>query len=131
MTVVLVACRVGLAVVFAIAGISKLRDLSGTRRAVAGFGVPESAAPTAAVLLPLAELAVAIALVVPVTAVAAATAAVALLAFFSAGIAANLARGRRPDCHCFGQVQPGPIGARTLARNGILAALALVIVAAG
>src|SRR5437763_2191207 len=109
MTVVLVACRVGLAVVFATAGISKLRDLSGTRRAVAGFGVPASAAQTAAVLLPLAELAAAIALVVPVTAVAAATAAVALLAFFSAGIAAHLAQGRRPDFHCFGHAPPPPL----------------------
>jgi uncharacterized membrane protein YphA (DoxX/SURF4 family) len=131
MTVVALVCRVGLAVVFATAGISKLRDLPGTRQAVGDFGVPQPAAPTAAVLLPLTELVVATALVVPATAVGAATAALALLAFFSAGIAGNLVRGQRPDCHCFGQLHSTPIGTGALVRNGVLAAVALVIVAAG
>jgi peroxiredoxin len=47
-----------------------------------------------------------------------------LLLLFVAGIGANLARGRKPDCHCFGQLHSAPAGWKTLARNGVLAALA-------
>ncbi|MDX6381014.1 MAG: hypothetical protein QOI57_2038, partial [Rubrobacteraceae bacterium] len=45
-----------------------------------------------------------------------------------AGIALNLARGRKPDCHCFGQLHSAPAGWNTLARNGALAAVAGLLV---
>src|SRR5918992_5454999 len=47
-----------------------------------------------------------------------------LLMLFVVGIALNLARGRKPDCHCFGQLHSAPAGWNTLARNGVLAAVA-------
>jgi hypothetical protein len=50
--------------------------------------------------------------------------ALALLSVFVAGIGINLARGRTPECHCFGQLHSAPAGWKTLARNGILAAVA-------
>jgi len=50
--------------------------------------------------------------------------ALALLLLFMVGIGFNLARGRRPDCHCFGQIHSAPVGWKTLARNGALAAVA-------
>jgi methylamine dehydrogenase accessory protein MauD len=54
--------------------------------------------------------------------------ALVLLGAFSLAVAVNLARGRTPDCHCFGQVHSRPIGAGTLARNAILGgASALVL----
>ncbi len=50
--------------------------------------------------------------------------ALALLLLFVSGISANLARGRKPECHCFGQLHSSPAGWKTLARNGVLAAFA-------
>lgn len=61
----------------------------------------------------------------------AAVGALALLAIFTVAIAVNLARGRRPDCRCFGQIGAGPIGRSTLARNGGLMAVAGFVVAFG
>jgi peroxiredoxin len=40
-------------------------------------------------------------------------------------------RGRAPDCHCFGQLHSEPAGPKTLARNGLLAAVAVFVAAAG
>jgi hypothetical protein len=45
---------------------------------------------------------------------------------FSASVAAQLARGKHPPCACFGAWSPAPVGARTLARNAALIALAVV-----
>ncbi len=55
----------------------------------------------------------------------------ALLALFIGGISINLARGRKPDCHCFGQLYSKPIGWSTLIRNVVLAAVAGLIVGLG
>ena len=55
-------------------------------------------------LLPLVELVIAAALVPASIASIAAIAAIALLGVFVIAIVVNLARGRRPDCNCFGQV---------------------------
>ena len=52
--------------------------------------------------------------------------AVATLAVFSAMVAAQLARGKHPPCACFGAWSPKPVGARTLARNAALIAIAVV-----
>ena len=46
---------------------------------------------------------------------------------FVVGISINLARGRTPECHCFGQLHSAPAGWKTLARNGALAAVAAFI----
>lgn len=49
-----------------------------------------------------------------------------LLAVFSASIVANLARGRRPICACFGSWSARPLGWRHLVRNALLIALAVI-----
>jgi thiol-disulfide isomerase/thioredoxin len=120
-----------LAGVFAFAGVAKLFDLPGSRRAMVDFGVPERAAPLAGLLLPLAELATAAALVLNPSARWGAIAALALLLAFSGGIANAMVRGRAPDCNCFGQVHSAPVGPWTLARNAVLAGLALILVLRG
>ena len=79
-------------------------------------------------LLPLAELAVAAALLPVATAWWGAAGGLTLLLLFVAAIAANLARGRRAECHCFGQLHSAPAGWKTLARNGVLAAVAVFVV---
>ena len=119
-----------LAIVFAIAAVAKLADLDGSQRAVAGFGLPERLARPLGLALPGVELAIAVALVPAATGRHAAMAAAALLAVFSAGIVISLARGRTPDCHCFGRLHSAPAGWGTLARNVALAGVAIVIVLA-
>jgi thiol-disulfide isomerase/thioredoxin len=118
------AARLVLAAVFAVAAATKLTDREGTRKAVEEFGVPGRLAAPVALLLPLTELAVAGLLLPATTALAGAAGALALLALFSAAIGVNLAIGRSPDCHCFGQLHSAPAGWKTLARNAALAALA-------
>jgi thiol-disulfide isomerase/thioredoxin/uncharacterized membrane protein YphA (DoxX/SURF4 family) len=113
--------KVSLALMFITAGISKLLDSSGTRRALTGFGVPASLAAPLAVALPVGELGIALALVPAATAKWGAALALALLVCFVGGIAINLSLGRRPDCHCFGQIHSAPAGWGTLIRNAVFA----------
>lgn len=121
-----VVARLTLAAVFAIAGVAKLRDREGTRRAVQAFGLPDPIVGPVASALPIAECATAVALVPGSTARAGAVAAMVLLAAFIIGISVNLARGRRPDCNCFGQLHSAPVGPWTLVRNVVLGAVAAV-----
>src|SRR5919202_6859076 len=124
MDIALLTARLLLALVFVVAGVAKLADRAGSRQAAVDFGVPVSLATPLGVLLPLAELAVAAALIPTVTAWWGALGAFALLLVFAAGIGINLARGRQPDCHCFGQLHSAPASRATLARNGVFAAVA-------
>ena len=125
------AVQLLLAVVFATAGVGKLLDRAGSRTALAAFGVPEAVVPAASVLLPAVELATAVALVFHATARWGAVAALVLLLAFIWGIARVISRGEAPDCHCFGQLHSAPAGRGTLVRNGVLAALAGVVVVYG
>ena len=127
----LLIARLVLAGVFALAGVAKLSDLQGSRRAISDFGVPPAIAAPLGLLLPVAELAVAATLLPASTAWWGALGALGLLSVFVVGISINLARGRRPDCHCFGQLHSAPAGWNTLARNGVLAAVAGFVLWAG
>lgn len=108
--IALLIARLLLILIFAVAGASKLADRAGSRRAVTDFGLPTSLAAPLAILLPLAELAVAAALIPASTAWWGALGALALLLAFVAGISLNLARGNQPECHCFGQLHSAPAG---------------------
>lgn len=129
-TVVLVL-RLVLATTFTVSALSKMFDLGGTRQAVEDFGAPVAISGPLVALLPIAELTVVGLLLFGHTAVAGSILALALLAVFSIAIAFNLRRGRRPDCHCFGQIGSGPIGARTLGRNAGIAAIAVLVAGIG
>jgi peroxiredoxin len=120
----LLIARLLLAIVFVVAGITKLTDRTGLRQAIIDFGVPATLATSLGLILPLAELAVAGALIPRASAWWGAIGALSLLLLFIAGILANLARGRKPDCHCFGQLHSSPVGWKTLWRNGVLVAVA-------
>jgi hypothetical protein len=126
----LLVARCALAVVFAFAAIAKLTDQASFRRTLADFGVSPLLIAPGAVVIPLAELAVALFLIPASTAAAAALAALFLLAAFSFAAARLLARGETPDCGCMG-ARPAPIGRSTLVRNALLAAAAAAVVAGG
>jgi peroxiredoxin/uncharacterized membrane protein YphA (DoxX/SURF4 family) len=128
MDAALLIARMLLAAVFILAGVAKLSDFKGSRQAIIDFGMPALLASPLALLLPLAELAVAAALIPASTALLGAAGSLALLLLFILGIGANLARGRKPECHCFGQLHSSPAGWKTLARNGVLAGLAAFVV---
>jgi uncharacterized membrane protein YphA (DoxX/SURF4 family) len=124
MDVLLLLVRLVLAGVFGLAGVTKLADLPGSRSAMRNFGVPERFSGPVGLALPLVELSVAVMLLPKASAWWAALIGMVLLLAFIAGIGYNVAQGRTPDCHCFGQVYSEPVGKPTLVRNAILAALA-------
>ena len=119
----------GLLVVFAMAGSTKLRDAAQTRAALTNFGVPERWAQPLFIMLVLAEFGVTALLVYPPTQRAGAVCALGLLMAFTLAMAAQLLRGRRPACACFGALSQSPIGWRSVARNVLLMALAGGLVA--
>jgi peroxiredoxin len=131
MDAALLIARLVLGAVFTLAGVAKLSDLKGSRQAIIDFGVPSAIAAPLGLVLPLAELTVAATLLAASTAWLGALGALALLSVFVVGIMYNLARGRKPECHCFGQLHSAPAGWKTLARNGALAAIAGFVLWAG
>ncbi len=131
MDTLLFVARLLLAGTFALAGATKLLDLPGSRRTLRDFGAPAGLAGPLGVMLPVAELLVAIALFPSSSAFYGAVGALVLLSGFVAAITVNLVRGRRPDCHCFGQVHSSPIGASVLLRNALLAGIAVFVVVTG
>ena len=127
----LLASRLFLACVFGIAGSAKLLDRGGSRRSLQEFGVPAPLIGPLALLLPAAELVCALLLINSSSAGWGAIAAVVLLTAFTLAIVVNLARGRTPDCHCFGKIHSEPVGWGSVARNVLLAGVAGFIVAQG
>lgn len=120
--------RAGLAALFAAAAAHKLRDLPGFRAALSGYALlPGALVPAAALALAGVELAVAVLCLLPPAGAAGPLGAAGLLALYGAAIAANLARGRGEiDCGCGGPGGGRPLGAGLVARNALLAVLALL-----
>jgi peroxiredoxin len=129
MDVLVLGSRLVLAAVLGVAGLAKLFDVSGTRRAIAEFGVSPALARPLAWALPLAELAIAGALLVRAATWWGALGALALLLLFTVVVTRALARGQQPSCGCFGQLTPSPVGSWTLARNAALLAMAGLVLA--
>lgn len=120
-----ISARVLLAGVFGLAGAAKLADRAAAGRSLTEFGVPGQLAEMLAGLLALTELVLAAAVLPTVSARLGAAGIASLLTLFITVIAVTLARGRKPACHCFGQLRSEPIGPPVVVRN-----LALWFVAA-
>jgi thiol-disulfide isomerase/thioredoxin/uncharacterized membrane protein YphA (DoxX/SURF4 family) len=127
----LLSIRCLLAAVFLVAAVGKFLDLGGSRKALAEFGLPASLARLGGPLLPVAELVVAVALVLRPSARLGGAGALVLLLAFIGGVARAISQNRAPDCHCFGQLHSEPAGPSTLARNAVLAILAAIVIAEG
>jgi uncharacterized membrane protein YphA (DoxX/SURF4 family)/thiol-disulfide isomerase/thioredoxin len=131
MSLLIFNLRLVLAAVFLVSGYAKLADLTGTRRAIADFGAPARLVGALTTVLPIAELVAVAALLASRTARLGAVLVLVLLAMFSIAIAINLARGRRPECQCFGQIHSEPIGPGALIRNAAISGVAILIVVVG
>ncbi len=131
MEFLLLLARIVLAVTFLVSSVGKFLDLKGSRKAMRDFGLPEPLAGPASIGLPIVELITALLLIPTSTAWWGAILSFLLLAAFVGGIGYNMAKGRAPDCHCFGQIHSEPAGPRTLIRNGLLGIVALFIILFG
>lgn len=122
-----VALRASLAVLFAAAASHKVREPRRFRGTVAEYRLlPATLVTPAALALVAGEIAVATALVTPGWRTAGLLGAAALLVLYGGAIAINLVRGRRDlDCGCAGPAVRRPISVWLVARNGVLAAIAL------
>lgn len=131
MELFLLIIRLALAGVFALAGAAKFMDLPGAEKAAAEFGIPGSWAKPYAIALSAAEILIAALLVFTATSFIGAVLAAWLLLIFIAGMAYQLANGRSPDCHCFGQLYSKPVSKFSILRNVVLLLLPLILVASG
>jgi uncharacterized membrane protein YphA (DoxX/SURF4 family) len=116
-------CSVLLAATLAYAGIAKLRRPGTTAAGFAALGLP--APDTLARAVPVVELAVAAALVLVPRAGAAV--ALVLLLGFTAVLARVVVRGETVSCGCFGTARREPVSVVDLARNGLLAVAAAIV----
>jgi uncharacterized membrane protein YphA (DoxX/SURF4 family) len=118
------------ALLFASAGLHKLRAAARFAALLSAYRVlPESAVPLAWVV-PALELAVAVALLIGAARRTAALTGAVLLAGYAAAIGLNLARGRRElACGCGGADDARPIAPWMVWRNLGLAALLCVLLA--
>ncbi|CAB5692019.1 Methylamine utilisation protein MauE [Delftia tsuruhatensis] len=120
-----------LGAVFALAAAGKLAAWHELPGVVGNFRVlPQRLVRPVALLLPVAETAIAAGLQVPAARGAAAWGAAALLLVFAAALAINLRRGRREiDCGCFRSDLRQPVSAALVLRNLLLALAALALAA--
>jgi hypothetical protein len=127
-----VAASVAVALIFAVAGIDKLRHRDLLPGVIANYRLlPDALVAPAAALFPGVELLVAAGLLLGVAPVAP-TAAIALLLIFAGAMAINIGRGRRHiDCGCGHAGLRQQLGWSQVARNLVLATALLPALAAG
>lgn len=129
---VALASRAVLCAVFAVSVLSKVRSRAAWQayaRWLAAIGVRPRRRSGFAGWLAGAEAAVALAVIIPVTATVGQLAGLLLSLALTAGLAAAVRAGARQPCYCFGR-SLDPLGWPDVARNGVLAVLAVAGVAA-
>lgn len=116
------------ALLFLAAAIHKLRDRTGFRATLTDYRIaPAAAVPILAGFIAAAEFAVGIGCLIPKVASIACLVGAGMLLAYSAGIAVNLARGRRDiDCGCGGPGGARPLSGGLVARNAALVGLLLL-----
>jgi uncharacterized membrane protein YphA (DoxX/SURF4 family) len=126
--------RVGLGLVWIVAGGSKIADLAESVRAVRAYRLlPEGLVTVVGAGLPFLEVALGLLLVLGLGTRAVAVVSALLMVVFIIGIASAWARGLRIDCGCFGgggQLAAGtaPTYGRELARDLVLLAVSSYLV---
>jgi uncharacterized membrane protein YphA (DoxX/SURF4 family) len=114
------AAVVGL--VFLVSGVAKLASPDTWRRQASSLSTPRAVVGC----LPFVEVALGALLVAQVARRPLAIVAALVLAVFAAALAAQLVRGRRPVCACFGGLSSRPISWWSVLRNVALIGVAVV-----
>ena len=124
----IIASALAVAVLLASAATHKLRAPGRFAKQLADYQLlPEALVRLIGRVIPLLELLIAFALLVPFSRAIAAVGSAALIALYASAIGINLWRGRRDiDCGCAGPDQAQPLRPILLARNAVLVALALL-----
>ena len=124
----IIASALAIAALLASAATHKLRAPARFAKQLADYQLlPDALVRFGARVMPLLELAIAFALLVPVSRSWAALSAAGLIALYAAAIGINLWRGRGDiDCGCAGPDQAQPLRPILLLRNSVLIALALL-----
>jgi Methylamine utilisation protein MauE len=119
------------ALLFASAGVHKLRDLGRFNEIFSAYGlVPEFTRVRISWLVPILELSVAAGLIIQGSRPYAAALGMLMLTAYAAAIAVNLRRGRRDlACGCGGPDERRPIAAWMVWRNLLIALSAAVVFA--
>lgn len=116
----MVVARLVLGIVFLLSGASKFNSRIAMIDEVMQYELlSQRQARFVAALLPYAELCLGVLFVSGFLLPVASVASILLLGSFTIGVAVNLHRGRKFNCHCFGQTS-GPIGWATILRNILL-----------
>jgi peroxiredoxin len=127
MAILVFIARVLLAIAFIVSGLAKLVDPKGTRQSLIDFQLATGLASTLSFALPFTEFVISIALVPTRSGVWGGLAALMFLFVVTSAVGVTLVGGRRPPCHCFGQLDSTPIGWKTLLRNAAFAGIAAFI----
>lgn len=125
---VLLAGRELLGLMLIFTGIAKIVTMREFRRVIATYQIlPERMAAEFAVLLPFLEVAIAGCLISGAFVRYTGSAAAILFCAFATAVLANLVRGRRLPCGCCGASGGPSIGWNLVARNLLMALLAILI----
>jgi thiol-disulfide isomerase/thioredoxin len=126
MPVAVAVARILLAAMWIVSSVAKLRDREGFRDGLRGFGLPARSLSPLGHLIPVAELLLAVLLLVAAPwGQIGAVGSVLLLVLFTSTILINLRIGRRPTCHCFGSLGSAErVSGWTVGRNVLLIAVA-------
>jgi uncharacterized membrane protein YphA (DoxX/SURF4 family) len=124
------AAQIAAGMIFLAAALPKIADLSAFAGSVHNFHlepfIPVAATNIVAMTIPWIELVAGLALVVGVRPRAGAVIYTVLLACFTIGVIAAMARGLSFDCGCFGKAGASQIGAKKVAYNLVMLALGVV-----
>ena len=121
--------RFFLALIFIVAGASKLLQTEEFERAVSNYQLlPRRFSRLVAVWLPRAELGAGLLLALGVALLPIAFLIALLLLVFSVAVGVNLVRGREMSCNCFGASTPEKMTWHTVGRNFALMGITLSIV---
>jgi hypothetical protein len=124
MNVIFVLCGMITVLAFTAAGLAKLSNPRQTATMLVDFGIVKRSSRAAALCLPILELLVALAILMPSAMWLGVCAALLVLGGFTLTVAAAVVQGRHPLCNCFGQAAASPVGWGTVARNLVLMAIA-------
>lgn len=125
--VITILSRLALASIFLIAAGTKLPQLSTFGRDLEQYLIPAPAARLTAVLLPILEMAIALALYSGFLARLASVAAIVLLSAFILLVVSVIIRRLNVSCSCFGILYRERVGTRTIVRDGVLLAFAIIV----